>query len=84
MLSEFIIGIRTRWALVAGFDFLLDFSEFLRSHTTHKETAPDMSPGAAAKFTTTASPSDQDSSSSEAIEFEVSDFFLDLRSIVLH
>lgn len=49
MLSEFIIGTRTRWALVAGFDFLLDFSEFLRSHTTLKETVPDMSPGTAVK-----------------------------------
>ena len=53
MLSEVIIGIPTRGALVAEFDFLLDFSEFLPSHTTLKETVPDISPGTAVKSITT-------------------------------
>gem|GEM_PF-4731821 len=35
VLSEFskgVIGTWTRWALVAGFEVLLDFLEFMRSH----------------------------------------------------
>jgi hypothetical protein len=31
MLSEVIIGSQTRWALVAGFEIVLDFSEIMRS-----------------------------------------------------
>ena len=31
MLSEFIIGIRTRWALVAGFEIVLDSLKIMRS-----------------------------------------------------
>jgi len=31
MLSLVIIGSQTRWALVAGFEIVLDFSEIMRS-----------------------------------------------------
>jgi len=34
VLSDGFIGTRTRWALVAGFEIVLDFFKIMRSHHT--------------------------------------------------
>ena len=43
MLSEVLIGTRTRWALVAGFEIVLDSLKIMRSHDSaqKKKRRPD-------------------------------------------